>query len=130
MRMVEREGAASAAPASARQRGWLAAGGLTGAVLASACCIGPLALVLLGVSGAWIGNLVALEPFRPFFAAVAILFIGLGFHRVYWRQPQACAEGALCARPASAVITKSALWLATALVIVALTIDWWAPYLY
>lgn len=130
MRIVEREGAAIAAPAAARRRGWLAAGGLTSAVLASACCIGPLALVLLGVSGAWISNLVALEPFRPFFAAVAILFIGLGFHRVYARRRQACAEDTYCARPASAVATKSVLWLASALVLTALTIDWWAPYLY
>ena len=32
---------------------------------ASVCCVGPFALLLAGVSGAWIGNLVALEPYRP-----------------------------------------------------------------
>lgn len=40
---------------------FLAIGGIT-AVLASTCCLGPLILVLLGFSGAWIGNLSTLEP--------------------------------------------------------------------
>ena len=44
-------------------RGALAAGGLA-AILASACCLGPLILVLLGFSGAWIANLAVLEPYR------------------------------------------------------------------
>jgi len=33
---------------------------------ASVCCVGPLVLLALGMSGAWIGNLTALEPFRPY----------------------------------------------------------------
>ena len=45
-------------------RGSLVAGGIA-AVLASACCLGPLVLIALGVSGPWIGNLAALEPYRP-----------------------------------------------------------------
>jgi mercuric ion transport protein len=44
----------------------LVLGGLA-AVLASSCCLGPLVLVLLDVSGAWISNLTRLEPDRPFF---------------------------------------------------------------
>lgn len=45
-------------------RGALLAGGLA-ALLASTCCLGPLVLVTLGFSGAWIGNLTALEPLPP-----------------------------------------------------------------
>jgi mercuric ion transport protein len=37
-------------------RGALFAGGLA-AILASTCCLGPLVLITLGVSGAWISNL-------------------------------------------------------------------------
>ena len=36
--------------------GALVVGGLA-AILASACCLGPLVLVALGLSGAWIGTL-------------------------------------------------------------------------
>lgn len=112
------------------RRGWLAAGGLLGAVLASACCVGPLFLLSLGISGAWIGNLTALEPFKPIFALLALAFVAAGFRQVYLRPRTACAADSFCARPASARITKTALWAALALVVAALTIDWWAPLLY
>ncbi len=111
-------------------KGWLATGGVLGALLAASCCIGPLVLVSLGVSGAWIGNLTALEPFKPYFAAFAILLIGLGFWQVYFKPKKVCEDGSYCARPQSALITQIALWAASALVILALTIDFWAPWFY
>ncbi|EOY2310890.1 mercury resistance system periplasmic binding protein MerP [Escherichia coli] len=52
-------------------RGALFAGGLA-AILASTCCLGPLVLVALGFSGAWIGNLTVLEPYRPLFIGAAV----------------------------------------------------------
>ena len=99
-------------------------------MLASTCCIGPLVLLSLGISGAWIGNLTALEPYKPVFAAIALVFIGLGFWQVYVRPRMACEPGSYCARPGSALFTKTALWFATALVLAAITIGWWAPFLY
>ncbi|MEO3427336.1 mercuric transporter MerT family protein [Pelagibius sp. CAU 1746] len=110
--------------------GWFAAGGVVGAALASACCILPLALLFLGVSGAWIGNLTALQPFKPYFAIVALVFVGLGFRQVYFRTAPDCAAGTRCVRPRSSVIVKSALWIATLLVASALTVNWWAPLFY
>ncbi len=120
----------TAARAGDGKQGWFAAGGVMGAVLASSCCIAPLVLVMLGVSGAWIGNLTVLEPFKPAFAVLASVFIGLGFRRVYFTPRPACAEGSYCARPQSARITKSALWLSTILVALSVSIGWWAPLLY
>ena len=87
-------------------------------------------LVTLGISGAWIGNLTALEPYRPYFAAVAAVFIGLGFWHVYFRTAPDCAEDSYCARPQSAIVTKAVLWAATILVLLALTVSWWAPLFY
>ena len=43
---------------------------------ASVCCVGPLALLMLGISGAWIAHLSAFEPFRPWFVAATLLFLG------------------------------------------------------
>ena len=114
----------------ARRRNWFAAGGVIGALLASTCCIAPLVLLALGVSGAWIGNLTALAPYKPYFAGVAIIFIGLGLRQIYFTARPACADGSYCARPQSSLITTSALWLAVVLVALALTIDWWAPFFY
>jgi mercuric ion transport protein len=113
-----------------RKRKIFAAGGVIGAILASSCCIAPLVLLMLGISGAWIGNLTALEPYKPYFAVVALVFIGLGFRQVYFTTTPACVDGAYCARPQSAVITKTALWLSTLVVLLALTINWWAPLFY
>lgn len=122
--------AAQSDNAADRKKSWFATGGVIGAILASTCCIAPLALLMLGISGAWIGTLTALEPYKPYFAAGALVFIGLGFRQVYFKAKPACVEGSYCAKPQSALITKTALWLATVLVLLALTIDWWAPLFY
>lgn len=110
--------------------GWLAAGGLIGAVLASSCCLLPLALVTLGVSGAWIVNLTALEPYKPYIAGAALVPIGLGFRQVYFKAAPACAIGGYCASPRSALVTKTTLWLASAMVLLSLTVNLWAPLFY
>ena len=57
-------------------RGALFTGGLA-AILASACCLGPLVLIALGFSGAWIGNLAVLDPYRPIFIGVALVALFL-----------------------------------------------------
>jgi len=107
-----------------------AAGGILGAVLASTCCIGPLLLLTLGVSGAWIGNLTMLKPYQPIFVAVTLVFLGAGFWQVYIKPRKACAVGSYCASPTSDRVVKTSLWVATVLVVVALTIDFWAPLFY
>ncbi|MBB4630730.1 mercuric transporter MerT family protein [Sphingosinicella soli] len=117
-------------PRSAPKNGWLAAGGIVGAILASACCVVPLLLVTLGVSGAWIGNLTALEPYKPYVATATLGLIGFGFWQVYFRARPVCEPGSYCARPQSSLITKSALWIGTVITLAALTIGWWAPLFY
>lgn len=109
---------------------WLAAGGVIGALLASTCCIVPLLLVTLGISGAWIGNLTALEPYKPYVATATLGLIGFGFWHAYFKPKPECAEGAYCARPHSSLITKSALWIGFVMTVLALTIGWWAPLFY
>lgn len=133
MSNTETEVAILAAPPtqlSDRKRAWFAVGGVIGAILASTCCIAPLVLVTLGISGAWIGNLTALEPYKPFFAIVALVFVGFGFRQVYFKAKPVCEDGSYCARPESTVITQVALWLSTVLVVLALTVNWWAPLFY
>lgn len=114
-----------------RQRTLLATGSILGGLIASACCVLPLVLVSLGVSGAWIGSLTALNPYKPYIAVVTLALIGAGFWRVYFRpRPVVCGPDGYCARPESTVITQVVLWLAAGLVILALTIGWWAPPFY
>ncbi|MBI1285480.1 MAG: mercury transporter MerT [Thiobacillus sp.] len=106
------------------------AAGVIGAIVASSCCILPLALVTLGVGGAWMGNLTALEPYRPYTISATAVILGIGFWQVYLKPRKACAEGSYCASPTSGRITKTALWAATVLVLGAATVDYWAPFFY
>ena len=108
--------------------GLLAAAGIIAAIGASSCCVVPLLLFALGVSGAWISNLTALAPYQPVFVAVAIAFLALGFVRVYRRPKTDCVEGSYCARPASSRIAKGSLWVAAGLVVVAVAFPYIARF--
>lgn len=54
-----------------------------GGIGASLCCVAPLVLLSLGVGGAWMANLTALEPIRPFFIGLTLFFISLSFRKLY-----------------------------------------------
>jgi mercuric ion transport protein len=125
-----RSAASSEALSPNRTDDWLATGGILGAILASTCCIVPLLLVTIGVSGAWIGNLTALAPYSIYFTTAALAFVGLGFWHVYFRKSADCADGTYCARPASRRTTKIALWAAALILLVNMTMGWWAPLFY
>ena len=105
----------------------LAAGGVIGALLASSCCIVPLVLFGLGVSGAWIANLTQLAPYQPYFIAATVACLAGGYGFMYRSRRRACMDGQICARPLSKRIVTSALVLATILVVGALALDVLAP---
>ena len=110
-----------------RAQKFLAAGGVIGALAASSCCIVPLVLFGLGVSGAWIANLTQLAPYQPYFIAVTVACLAGGYGLMYRSRRRACTDGQVCARPLSNRIVKSGLILATILVIGALALDVLAP---
>ena len=109
-------------------RGALAAGGLA-AILASTCCLGPLVLITLGVSGAWIGNLAALEPYRPIFIGTALVALFFAWRRIF-RPAQACQPGEVCAVPRTQKVYKVLFWIVVALVAVALVFPYVVPLFY
>ena len=115
------------APSTGKAR-WAAAGGILGALAASSCCILPLALFMLGVSGAWIGNLTALAPYQPILFAATVGCLGVGYYLVYRQPKTVCADGS-CARPLPKRGVKAALWAATALVLAAVAFDYLASVL-
>jgi len=115
--------------AGQRGQGLMAAGGLLGALAASSCCILPLVLFSLGVSGAWIGNFTQLAPYQPFFIAATIACLGYGYWLVFRSSRVACAGGEACARPLSNRLAQLGLIVATVLVIAAIGFDFLAPLL-
>lgn len=104
----------------------LAAGALA-AIGASLCCVGPLVLLTLGVGGAWVAKLTAVEPLRPWFVAATLVFLGLAFRRLYLRPP-VCEPGALCADPAVAKRQRVIFWIVTVALLSLLAVPWMAPF--
>ena len=107
------------------------AGGLVAAILALVCCLGPLVLVMVGVSGAWISNLTLLEPYRPVFIGVALVFMALAWRRIY-RAPAAakCEPGTPCALPQTNRVYRVMFWALSVLVLLALGFPYLAPLFY
>jgi mercuric ion transport protein len=110
---------------STQGRGALFAGGLA-AILASTCCLGPLVLITLGFSGAWISNLTVLEPYRPIFIGAALVALFLAWRRI-WRPATACKPGEVCAVPQVKTTYKLLFWGVAVLVLVALGFPYVLP---
>ncbi|MBI3581409.1 MAG: mercuric ion transporter MerT [Nitrospinae bacterium] len=106
----------------------LAVGGIS-AILASACCLGPLLLVALGFGGAWAGNLHVLEPFRPYLLGVALVSMFFAWRGVY-RPKIECNGGEICSLPQTNKIYRGVFWVVAVLVLAALTFPYIAPLFY
>ena len=115
-------------PQGTKGRGALFAGGLA-AILASTCCLGPLVLLMLGISGAWIANLTALEPYRPIFIGVAAVALFVSYRQIF-RPAPACQPGEVCAVPQVRATYKALFGLVVVLLLIAVSYPFLAPYFY
>ncbi|MGR3708898.1 MAG: mercuric transporter MerT family protein [Alterinioella nitratireducens] len=111
------------------RKAWATTGlGFFGALAMTSCCILPLVLVSFGVTGVFIAQLGVLYQYRWITFALSAAFIGYGFYKAYRPTPaKACADGT-CARPMNRTLMRSLLWLATAIVAVAMIFPYLAPY--
>ncbi len=104
----------------------LVVGGLA-AIGASVCCVGPLVLLMLGIGGAWVGNLTAFAPYRPYLMGITLIFVGLAFRKVYLA-PRACVPGTPCADPLTLKRRRFIVWVVTVLVLGLLAAPMLAPF--
>lgn len=103
--------------------------GSIAAIGASVCCVGPLLLLSLGISGAWIANLTLLEPWRPLFVAATLALLYWAWHGLYRRQP-ACADDRPCATTAIRRRQRLIFWLVSVTLLLLLALPWFAPLFY
>lgn len=91
---------------------FLAGGSILTAVLASSCCIGPLILAAVGMSGlSFIGSI---APYRPVFIGITFALIGASYYFTYGRKKPCCpGESAKRRRWAQEV----PLWAITAIAV-------------
>jgi len=95
------------------------AGSLLAGIAASACCVGPLVLLLLGFGGAWLSSLTALEPYRPIFIGIAFVALFIAYQRIYRpKLEHSCEEGTVCAKPQE---NNQYKWLFIGVLVVVLT---------
>ncbi|NWG88039.1 MAG: mercuric transport protein [Hydrogenophilaceae bacterium] len=108
--------------------GLLAAGGLA-ALLGSACCLGPLVLVSIGLGGSWLAQLQAFEPFRPYLLGAAVILLFLAYQRI-WQPIEPCTPGKACALPGTRRVYKTIFIVAAILLLAALASPYLAPLFY
>ena len=108
---------------------WLAVSGIAGALASISCCILPLALFSVGITGAWMGNLTALSAYQPYFLAFTFVVLGIGFYKVYRKPQLVCVQDSYCAKPNSNRVLKTAMWITAVMVAAALIYPLIAPWL-
>ncbi len=88
-------------------------------VASSICCIGPLAITLLGVNGAILGA--AIKPYRPFLLTAASVLLAFVFWRLMSSRNE--GEGATCSIRAVR-LQKIVLWIGVVIWISAVVIGY------
>lgn len=99
------------------------------AIGASVCCVGPLMLLALGIGGTWVASLTLMEPYRPIFIGLTLLFLVLAFRKVYL-MPQACAPATPCADPRTIKRQRLTFRIVAALLLGLLAVPSLAPLFY
>ena len=106
---------------------WLGIGAMLAAIGASVCCVLPLLLLSLGITGAWISSLASMSPIRPFFIILTLVFIGLGFRKLYLI-PDDCDEGQLCSTSEVKQKQRIIFWIGSVFILLLLLFPWLAPF--
>ncbi len=106
---------------------WLNMAAILAAIGASACCVGPLLLLSLGIGGAWMSTLTSMTAVRPFFFALTLLFIWLGFMKLYLSEDD-CQAGDICAATTVQRNQKIIFWIVSTAILLLLSFPWFAPY--
>ncbi len=99
-------------------------GGIIAALGAGLCCAGPFVLLLLGISGSWIGNLSLFEPYRPFFILAVLVLFGWAGWKIY-RPVDDCVPGTACAIPQVRKRRQIIFWLTTLIAFILVTSNYW-----
>lgn len=98
-------------------------------LLASTCCVLPLVLVIVGLSGAWIARLQLLAPYATALSVVAVGALALAGWQIFRRRGAACnADGSPCELVRAS--TRRWFWVVAALALVPIVVPLIAPWFY
>ncbi len=88
-------------------------GSAASSLLATLCCVGPVAYSVLGAGGVLAAA--RLQPWRPWLLAASAVFLALGFWSAY-RRRTAVVDGQVCRVKTSRTV-RTTLWVAAALTV-------------
>ena len=91
------------------------------------CCIFPVAFSFLGAGG--LAFAMSLMPYRSYFVALTLLFLGVGFYFAYRPEKEECAPGTTCATPQSRKLQRVSLWVVATMTLVLIVFPYLLPYL-
>jgi mercuric ion transport protein len=107
--------------------GWFVGGGILASIIASLCCVGPLILTLLGVSGAAV--LSKFETLRiPMILLVLVFFSVAGF--VLYQKRNSCEPGSICADPKKFKKMVIFYWIGLVIALLGITSPQWVAWLF
>ncbi len=104
-------------------------GGVLAGIGASACCVGPLLLLSMGIGGAWIAHLTAFEPYRPVFIVLTALLLGWTFWKLYLAS-QSCTVGDNCIADRTRKVQRILFWVLLPLILLLVASPWILPFFY
>jgi copper chaperone CopZ len=90
-------------------------GGIAAALAASACCLVPAVLAVVGVSGAGLAS--TFTPLRPYFLVATAIALGTAFWFSYRKDRTCAADACGCATPRSRRWSRIALWFGALLIV-------------
>ncbi len=103
------------------------AAAIVSAIAASVCCVVPLVLVLMGISGAWIAQLTALDAWRPWWTAATLGCLALAYWSVR-KAAKSCATSG-CAEPATLIRRRRVLAITAVLIALLLLFPYYARWI-
>lgn len=107
--------------------------GLAGAALVAlasmVCWAVPLALVSLGITGAWMSTFTALAPYKWWLIGASLACLGYAWYRIY-RVPSPEAAGACAAAPEGLAVSRALFWAVCALVLAAIVSPYLVPFFF
>ena len=103
-------------------------GGIAASLTASICCLGPLALLATGVSGAWMSNLMFFERYQPILIAATLLAFVLAGRNAFFTT-NAVDENDRCEERAPDWKKASVFAASSCLALVFIRSEYWSLFL-
>jgi mercuric ion transport protein len=97
-------------------------------LLASTCCLLPLALVSVGLTGAWLANLRVLQPYSPVLIGIAIAALAFAGRSLFRGRSTLLCRIDGGAKPR--LLYTATFWLVAALTLILLVMPAAAPWFY